>query len=130
MNDVLPASLLAAARARNYSLRFDVPAPQGLPDSYVPPTPSASGVPPPQAALAAYPRSFTVALRARVPAGPVWLRPAVSEELRWGWMQYLSFLVLSAAVAWACRWALFSLHLVETTVVVDAPRSATKLHLS
>jgi hypothetical protein len=133
--DVQPAALLAAARGRNFSLRLDVPAPLWTPDASAAAAGGAAAAAGGAAAdlstvLGTQPRSFTVALRARVPAGAVWLRPKISEELRWGWMQYLSFLVLSSAVAWCFRWALFGLGIFETSVVVDAPRAASKLHLS
>ena len=134
--DVAPAALLAASRARNFSLRLDVPAPLWTPDasSAAAAAPggaaAAAAAPDLTATLGSRPRDFTVALRARVPTGPVWLRPKISEELRWGWLQYLAFLVLSAAVAWCFRWALFGLGIFETAVVVDAPRTASKLHLS
>ena len=126
--DVAPAALLAASRARNFSLRLDVPAPMWTADAA-----SAAAAAPPgdlTATLGSQPRDFTGARRARVPTGPVWLRPKISEELRWGWLQYLAFLVLSSAVAWCFRWALFGLGIFETAVVVDAPRAASKLHLS
>ena len=127
--DVLPPALLAAARERNFSLRLDVAAPLWTPDAFAAAS-AGSGAADLTATLATQPREFTVALTARVPTGAVWLRPKVSEELRWGWMQYLSFLVLSHAVAWCMRWALFGLGIFETSVVVDAPRAASKLHLS
>ncbi len=80
--------------------------------------------------LSTKPRSFDFVLRARVPPGPVLVRPRVSEELKWGWVQYLSFLVLSGTAAYVIRWALFSLRIVETAVIVDAPRAAMKLHVA
>ena len=127
--ELQPAALLAAARGRNFSLRLDVPAPLWTPDASAA-AGGAGAAADLTATLGSRPRDFTVALRARVPAGAVWLRPKISEELRWGWMQYLSFLVLSSAVAWCFRWALFGLGIFETSVVVDAPRAASKLHLS
>lgn len=105
------------------TLRFDVPAPLWQPDLHSPGSLDTS-------TLATQPRSFTVNIKARIPPGPVLLRPRVTEELKWGWVQYLSFLVLTGAAAWVIRWALFSLRIVETTVLVDAPRTAAKLHVS
>ena len=129
--DVQPAALLAAARGRNFSLRLEVPAPLWTPDASASAAAAAGGgAADLTATLGSRARRFTVALHARVPTGAVWLRAEISEELRWGWLQYLSFLVLSSAVAWCFRWALFGLGIFETSVVVDAPRAASKLHLS
>ncbi len=80
--------------------------------------------------LATQPRTFEVSVRARIPLGPVLVRPRVSEELKWGWVQYLSFLAITVTIAYIIRWALFSLRIVETAVLVDAPRAAGKQHLA
>ncbi len=98
-----------------------MPAPVLAVDTHLPGSPDLS-------AVATQPRAFEVVVRFRVPPGPVLVRPRISEELKWGWVQYLSFLALSGTVAWIMRWALFSLRIVEVPVLVDAPRSATKLH--
>ncbi len=81
-------------------------------------------------ALSTSPRAFDFAARFRVPLSPVLVRPRVTEELKWGWVQYLSFLALSGAVAYIIKWALFGLRVVETAVVVDTPRTAGKLHVA
>ena len=121
-----PEGILAAAAARNYSLRF---APSAaavwVPDATIP-GPLADAV----AALATQPRSFQLQLTARVPLGPVLVAPTIPEELKFGWVQYVALLTVSAAVAWVLRRVLFGMAVVETTVLADAPRSLVKLHAS
>lgn len=127
-DELEPRALLAAARGRNFTLRFDVLAPMWTLDAAAP---GAASPAPLQSVLGTAARAFTLQMRARVPEGAVRVRPLVSEELRWGWIQYLSFLVLSAAVAWGFRWALFALGVVDASLVVDSPyASGPKLHTS
>ncbi len=100
-----------------------MPAPVLVPDTFYPGSADLS-------TLATKPRAFEVSVRARIPLTPVLVRPRVTEELKWGWVQYVAFLTLTAAVGYIIRWALFSLRIVETAVLVDAPRTATKLHVA
>ena len=69
-------------------------------------------------------------LTARVPLGPVLVKPTIAEELKHGWVQYLALLVVSGAAAWVLRTVLFGWLVVETVVLADAPRSLAKLHAS
>lgn len=117
-----PQGLLAIAAARNLTLRFS----PSVPAVWVP-----DGARPGAFAgelLATQQRAFTLALTARVPLGPVLVRPTVAEELKHGWVQYVALLSITAAAAWLIRSVLFGRLVVETVVLADAPRSLTKLH--
>jgi hypothetical protein len=119
-----PEGLLAAAAARNFSLRFSPAVPAVWVPDAAPPAAALGG------ALATQPRAFSVRLTARVPLGPVLVRPTIAEELKHGWVQYLSLLVVTGVVAWVLRTVLFGWLVVETVVLADAPRSLAKLHAS
>ena len=121
-----PEGLLAAAAGRNSTLRFTpTGSPTWTPDATIP-APQADAA----AALAAAPRAFSLQLTARVPPGPLLASPSIAEELKWGWVQYASLLLVSGAVAWVLRRVIFGMGVVETTVLADAPRSLVKLHAS
>jgi hypothetical protein len=119
-----PEGLLSAAAARNFSLRFS----PAVPAVWVPDTATPGGAL--GSKLATQPRAFTLKLTARVPLGPVLVRPTIAEELKHGWVQYLALLVVSGFVAWVLRTVLFGWLVVETVVLADAPRSLAKLHAS
>ena len=121
-----PEGILEGVYARNYTLRYTQCAgaqPVWLPDPWVP---SAVDV----SALATQPRSFELLLTARVPRSAVLIKPSVAQELKWGWVQYVALLAVTATVAWVLQRVLFGLRIVETTVLVDVPTGGTKLHLS
>ena len=125
VNDLTPRAVLDASRSRNFSLQVNAPTLLWTYENYV------SGASESEAVSVAgtQKRDFTLSLRLRVPPSRIWLRPRISEELRWGYMQYVSFLVVTVIVSWFTRWVLFSLHIIDASLVVDAPRTATKLHL-
>jgi len=120
------ARFLAALRARNFSLAWAAP-PAELTDADPAPPAAGADVFP---AAAAVPRAARLDVTARLAPAPVTVRASVSEELKWGWMQYVSFLVLTGLAARVLRAALFGGRLIDTAVVVDAPRAATKMHVA
>ena len=61
----------------------------------------------------------------RVPALPVRVRPAVSEELKHGWIQYLAFFTLSLALGWIVKTVVFGYRILETSVYIDRVKSHT-----
>lgn len=73
-------------------------------------------------ALATSPRAFKLEVLARVPPVPLLVRPGVSQELKHGWIQYMSFLPLTVLLAWLVRYALFRWRVVDT-LTVDQPRT-------
>lgn len=102
---------------------MNIPAILYTPDMYYPGSTDLS-------TLATTPRSFEVHCTYRIPIGPVTVRPRISEELKHGWIQYVAFLVLTVFIAYIIRWAFFTLRIIETAIIVDAPRSTTKLHVA
>ena len=123
--DITPFSILDTSRARNFSLQVNAPTMLWTYENYVSAASGSEAV----SKVGTRRREFSVALKLRVPPSRIWLRPRISEELRWGYMQYVSFLVVTVIVSWYTRWLLFSLHIIDASLVVDAPRTATKLHL-
>lgn len=125
VEQVTLAAYLQALAARNYSLAFSSAAPIIETDSWVP-----KSVPDVAVGAPLQPRTVRVDVSFRVPRAPMVVRATISEELKWGWIQYLSFLVITAYLAYLLRTALFGWRLVETAVLVDAPRAAAKLHVA
>ena len=65
-----------------------------------------------------------------MPVGPVVVAPSIPEELKHGWTQYATLLAVTITLAWYIRRVIFGYGIVETTVLVDAPRQLVKLHAS
>lgn len=119
-----PEGLLPLVAVRNYSLAYTpVVAPVWVPDPFLPVTSALD-----TSNLALVPRAFQLSLTARVPFGQVLVTPTIGQELKWGWVQYLSLLWVTIVLAWLLRRILFGCRIVDTTVLADAPRSLTKLH--
>ncbi len=102
------------------TMSYDVPLPVWYAeDAYVPSTsPTASLT----SALALQPRSFQVEMVARIPPAPILVRPGVSQEIKHGWIQYMSFLPITLVLAWIFRYVIFRWRVIDT-LVVDTPRS-------
>jgi hypothetical protein len=73
------------------------------------------------------PRGFDLTVVARIAPTSVLIRPGIAEELKHGWIQYVSFLWVTAVAAWFLRSFIFGYRIIETSVQVDAPRG--KLHI-
>jgi Transmembrane protein 231 len=129
LNQILPDTIISQYRERNFTTFMNVPYPLWEPDyAYVPSSASIPGSPvAPNRGLSGTGRTFTTTMKVRIPPIPVLIRPPISQELKWGWIQYLSFLVLTVIVAWILRKVIFGYHVLETSIFVDAPRS--KLHV-
>lgn len=125
VEQVTVAAYLQALAARNFSLAFTTAAPIVEADTWVP-----KAVPDVAVGVPLQPRTVRVDVTFRLPRAPVVVKATISEELKWGWIQYLSFLVITAYLAYLLRTALFGWRLVETAVLVDAPRAASKLHVA
>lgn len=129
LNQVLPDAILGQYRDRNFTTFLNVPYPLWEPEfAYSPSLASAPGsLVPPNRGLSGTGRTFTTTMKVRIAPTAVLIRPPVSQELKYGWIQYLSFLVLTVFVGWLLRKVLFAYHVLETSIFVDAPRS--KLHV-
>jgi hypothetical protein len=58
------------------------------------------------------------------------VRPYVSEELKHGWIQYLSFLLIVLYLVDWLKWYVFSRGLVSSLVTVDGTNvGSKKLHV-
>lgn len=122
--DVRLDGLIDTYRKRNATVRLDVPYPVWVPDTHTPVTPGSDAD---TTAAGPVPRAFTLTLTARVPPTAVRVRPGVAEELKHGWIQYFSFLPVTALAAWVLRAVLFGYRILDTRVVVDVPKA--KAHL-
>lgn len=126
IQDVLPNNILREYRSRNHTVELSVPYAiweEQRPDYSMPPYVDVI-----QAVGRTVGRkSFDIRVTARIPPTAVRVRPGVTEELKHGWIQYVSFLVITVVAAWVLRKLVFGLHIVETAIFADTPRA--KLHL-
>lgn len=124
---VSPEGILGEIAARNYTLAYAYSHPPiWVPDASIPTAP----ITPDVNTLRTTQRSFQLTFTARVPVGQVVVAPSIPEELKHGWTQYATLLAVTITVAWYIRRVIFGYGIVETTVLVDAPRSLVKLHSS
>lgn len=125
--DLRIASIVGNYRDRNITVALDVPTPVWSPEiAYTPVSPATVTT-----ADGAYHlmnhRSFDMNVVVRLPPTEIRIRPGAAEELKHGWIQYVSFLVVTIPLAWILRSLIFGYRLLETSVLVDAPR--VKSHL-
>merc|ERR1711988_454542 len=74
-------------------------------------------------------QTFDISVRVRIPAKQAVLYlPAVSEMLKFAWLQYLGMFVIVGIVVEICVNFIFRYQVVDTTVTVDRLHSGPKLH--
>jgi hypothetical protein len=125
VEQIVPAAFVAALRSRNYSLGFTPLAVLTDADESSP-----TATPAVSPSVAFDQRAARLAITARMSPSPLLVRASIPEELKWGWMQYVSFLPITLVLAHILKTALFGWRLVDTAVMVDAPRAASKLHVA
>ena len=77
--------------------------------------------------LTSFPRSvnadFELTLNMRIPTWNVQYRPALSEVLKWGWIQYVTIFAFTGTLLWIVYHYLITTQLMRTNVTKEQSKN-------